>query len=832
MELEEERKIYMQTIRFLDASTEDYLYLYDFVNDKLYSTDKICEKYAIASGDQGISLAEWEKIVYSKDRNQLKKNLADIKNGVSERHDLEYRLVDKNENRVWISCCGKVLKDNRGNPMFLMGSISELRMERIVDNLTGLWNFEKFMKDLGKSIREDNGYLMVFDIDNFKNINMKDGRTFGNEFLKIVVSILEENADGFIKLYRLDGDRFAVNFIRKTKVEVTAFYNVLRIQLEKYCTISAGMVNYGPDDKEDSSIIYQYAENALERAKKEGKDRMIFFSFEDYQKALDKIRLQDELNASVKNDCEGFYLCYQPQIDNKNFKLYGAEALLRYESSWRGIVSPVEFIPILEQTGLICQVGEWVLKTALRQCAKWREKLPDFHINVNISYVQLRQEKIVETVLHALHETGLPGSALTLEVTESMQLQDYVYFNKIFYEWKRHGIKIAIDDFGTGYSSLSYLKSIDVDETKIDRCFVSQIQSNAYNYHLLSNMIELAHGAHIQVCCEGVETEEELMALQELNPDVLQGFLFAKPYRKEEFEESYIEKNTEKYKMRLEKEDNFRRMKCIENKHLIEEQRKDEIVNIVEGMEEVVYVSDKDTYELYYMNPAGRELTGIYDYKGCKCYKVLQRRDRPCENCNNKGLRSDGFHMWEVDNDFLDKHFVVKDKLIPWRGKMARLEIAIDVGKKGERDREEKEELYAVTGKQVNTLSRNFNHRLLNQVDLGLWVIRIDEKSGKCEMYTDDVMNRVMGLKEALSPEECYAYWYGRIEENYGAYIDDSVQKIVDSGKVCQMEYVWNHPEEGKVPVRCVGVRVKDRDGKICIEGYHRMISDMQVLQS
>ena len=198
------------------------------------------------------------------------------------------------------------------------------------------------------------------------------------------------------------------------------------------------------------------------------------------------------------------------------------------------MVGPGEFIPLLEQSGMICEVGMWVLQTAVSQCREWRKKLPDFHISVNISYVQLRQKGIEEAVLALLQQMDLPGEALTLEVTESMQLQDYSYFNKIFYEWKRYGIQISIDDFGTGYSSLSYLKSIEVDETKIDRCFVSRIQHNAYNYRLLSNMIELAHSARIKVCCEGVETEEELLALKELKPDVLQGFLFAKPYKKEE----------------------------------------------------------------------------------------------------------------------------------------------------------------------------------------------------------------------------------------------------------------------------------------------------------
>lgn len=681
MNLNEELEIYMQTIRFLDDSTDDYLYLYDFVNDKLYFTDKVCEKYAVSSGKEGVPISIWEKIVYFRDRKQLIESLRDIVNGLRENHNMEYRLIDKDGNRVWVNCRGTVLRDKNGRAVFLMGRISELAMKRVVDTLTGLWNSEKFMDDLGKSLEENEGYLMVLGIDNFKNINVKNGRTFGNHLLKNIANILEEYSEHSTKLYRLDGDHFAVNFPHKNKEEVMSFYQTIKSALESDCTVSAGVVSYSHNHGEDSGIIYQYAENALDRAKKAGKNMLLFFSSEDYQKGLDKIELQDELKEAVKNDCAGFYLCYQPQIDSRCFELYGAEALLRYESPVRGLVSPGEFIPLLEQSGLICPVGEWVLKTAAKQCIKWREVLADFHISVNISYVQLRQDNIENAVLDILQETGLPGEALTLEVTESMQLQDYSYFNKIFYEWKRQGIKIAIDDFGTGYSSLSYLKSIDIDETKIDRCFVNRIHCNAYNYRLLSNMIELAHCAQIQVCCEGVETEEELMALQELNPDVLQGFLFAKPYKKEEFEKIYIEKESEEYQERIRKQDNFRQIKSIENKHLIEELRKDEIVNIVEGMDEVIYVSDVDSYELYYLNTAGRKLTGIYDYKGRKCYQVLQGRDTPCEYCTNERLNGSSFHTWEIDNAFFDKHFVVKDKLIPWLGKMARLEIAIDVSK-------------------------------------------------------------------------------------------------------------------------------------------------------
>lgn len=677
MNLDKELKIYMQTIRFLDDSTDDYFYLYDMANDRLYFTEKICEKYPITLEKEGIPFSEWMKIVYAKDRNRLQQEIQSVANGNRETHYMEYRLIDKGGNRVWVYCRGTVLKESNEDSGFLIGSVSEVIMRRVVDSLTGLWNGEKFKEDMDRYLKEDKGYLMILGVDNFKNINVKNGRDFGNNLLKMVSMILEEQTDSYTRLYRMDGDCFAVNFPHKTRKNVEDFYNSVKKELENYCTASAGAVAYA--DGEDTGFLYQYAENALDRAKREGKNMLVFFSSEDYQKSLDWIELQDELKESVRNHFEGFSLRYQPQIEGKNFQIYGAEALLRYQSPTKGLISPMKFIPILEQNGLICEVGNWVLKTAVEQCVKWRKVLKDFHINVNISYVQLCQSNITEKVLDILKEAGIPGDALTLEVTESMELQDYTYFNKIFYEWKRHGIRIAIDDFGTGYSSLGYLKSIDVDETKIDRCFVSRIYCNNYNYRLLSNIIKLAHSAQIQVCCEGVETEEELIALQKLNPDLLQGFLFAKPYTKEEFEKVYIYKECAEYQARVEREKNFHQMKAIENPYFTDENEKDEIVNIVECMDEVIYVSDIDTYELYYMNPAGRKLTGVYNYKECKCYEVLHGKNKPCEYCNNGKLKSEKIHTWELDNLFLKRHFVIRDKLIPWHGKMARLEIAMDI---------------------------------------------------------------------------------------------------------------------------------------------------------
>ena len=695
MNINEEIKIYMQTIRFLDESTNDYLYVYDMTRDRMYFTDKICEKYSLpAAEDEGIPLSVWGSIVYYRDLAQLEKNLADIKNGIYDTHDMEYRLIDRDGNRVWINCRGTVHKDEKGQPRILIGSVSELVARRKVDDLTGLQNYDKFMEDMGKYILDTGGYLMLLDVDDFKHINVKNGRTFGNHILKMITEVLEKLGEHPLKLYRLTGDCFAVNFPGKSREDVLEYYACVKREIQTQCTVSAGVVAYEAGRNIDGGMVYQYAENALDRAKKEGKNKLVFFSSENYQKNLDQIRLLGEMKASVQNSFEGFYLCYQPQIKCDTFGLYGAEVLLRYKSKTWGAVGPGEFIPLLEQSGLICQVGLWVLKTAVRQCALWRKTAAGFHINVNISYAQLRERDIQEQVLEALNEAELPGEALTLEVTESMQLQDYPHFNRIFHQWKRNGIQIAIDDFGTGYSSLSYLKSIDIDETKIDRCFITRIQENAYHYRLLANMIELSHSAQIRVCCEGVETTEELAALRELNPDVLQGFLFAEPYQKEEFERRYLEPDTKEYKNRLQQE-----------------------------------------------------------------------------------------------------HFL---------GQLAR----------GTRQKNGETEGYG---------------GILEATQLGLWKIGMDRKTGKYEMYADTVMRQILGIKEDLSLEACYAYWYNRVNQGYYNYIDLAMKRAIESWKMVQVEYTWNHPERGEVTVRCVAIRTQDRDGKVCLEGYHRIISDLEM---
>ena len=537
----------MQTLQFFDDTIDDYIYIYDLATERIYLTDKIRQKFPLPpAGSNGNKFSDWNDLVYPKDRELMNhyRNLLNEKKITS--FDIPYRLMDKQGNKVWVNVNGSIRQEDE-HTLLLVGRISEMAVGRTIDSLTGLWNADKFMENMKHYLAQTDGYLMILGIDNFKNINIAQGRSFGDRILKMLTTILEEQTVYPISLYRLDGDCFAVIFPKKQQSEILAYYNSINAAMQQHCTLSAGVVAYHHGSITDSGVIYQYAENALDHAKKDGKNKLNFFSSDDYQKNLEQAALLDELKTSVLADCSGFHLYYQPQILTRNFELYGVEALLRYDSPSKGRINPVEFIPLLEQSGLMCPVGEWIFKTAIAQCKEWRKYLPDFHMSLNVSYVQLQQDGIADIVLDLLNEANLPGDALTIEITESMQLQDYSFFNKIFYKWKQFGIKVSIDDFGTGYSSLSYLKSIEIDEVKIDRCFVNRIQYNAYNYRLLSNMIELAHSAQIEVCCEGVETAEELLTLQELHADLQQGYLFAKPYTKEQFEACYIDSDSKAY---------------------------------------------------------------------------------------------------------------------------------------------------------------------------------------------------------------------------------------------------------------------------------------------
>lgn len=995
MELEKSDQaiaLFRNILNLLSASSEEYFFLWDVASKRVYFSENVRSKYALLEKGSFCSFAEWSSLVYPRDLSALLKDLKEIREGKKDTHEMDYRVSTRSGETVWIHCRGCCYRDESGVPLWMVGRISDAVPAQLTDLLTGAFNLDMLRKDLDSLLSDGaDGYLLLTGVDGLKSINLKNGRSSGDRLLKQVVQSMEEATDGERRIYRTNGDCFAVLFPGGEQADVEGAFDQIRRRLSGRCTLSGGAVPFRTYLVPDAGTLYQYAENALDRAKAQGKNTLWFFSAEDYEKDLAALELREELEDAIEQDFAGFSLFYQPQVASGTYQLCGAEALLRFRSPRRGDVSPVEFIPILEDSRLICSVGLWVLRSALEQCRQWRRIVPDFSISVNMSYTQLCEADIADRVLEVLRESGLPGSALIVEVTEDKQLLDYPALNEIFRLWKLSGIQISVDDFGTGYSSLGRLQAMDVDEVKIDRSFVSGIQRSVYNYRLLGNMIELADASSIRVCCEGVETPEELAALEELHPRLLQGFLFSRPLPPEQFEELYFRPDSDACRQRQIREQSLRQPLAVAETCADEFQEDELVKSILAAENDIFYISDLETWELYYLNPAGQKLFGTRDYRGKKCYKVLHGRDEPCPFCTNKVLKPDDFFIWEQENEYCGRRFILKDKILTFRGKQMRLEVMLDVTKHEiisenlrqrlrfaekvvdytailsrypdysqavnhvlasvgefyqadraylfepdkqnegywnntfewcregvepqaqnlqmvpptslarwmdhfrvnrsvriynldtlrETNRQEWSDLsqqditrliavplrmddriigflgvdnprYSIHDDSqirvlsyflVNRIRQDWNEtrlrmllrsdyrNILGNVGVGLWIILLDKDPGAGQMLVDDTMRQVLGQTEPLSPEECYQFWYSRINDGYYHYVNQSLDSMIKSHRVVQLEYTWNHPQLGEVVVRCTGVRTADRNGKICLEGYHRILSGIQQTQ-
>lgn len=862
---------YLQIIKAVSASTDDYLYLTEYDTGRAYFTNNIHEKYQLPPcGEDGIKLEDWVKTIYPRDVGPVLADLQRVFDGTQTTHNVEYRLLDRKGNRCWISCRGTMIQDDDGQPLLLLGRVSDTVLGQKTDILTGFFNGRKYAEDITASLnRGQSGCLLILGLDNFKDINIKYGRAYGNHLLKQFAELLEEHVAAIYPAYRLDGDRFALNLYGQNEEGTRQIYEHIR-QSVTFGTLSGGAVLYSAGSSSDGETLFQYAESALDRAKKDGKNRLFFFSIDDYKQHQNSLELLAEMRHSIQHDFEGFFLCYQPQMQCQGCRICGVEALLRFHSAARGgIVSPAEFIPLLEQSRLIVPVGEWVLRTALAACRKWRLSLPCLRISVNLSYIQLLEENITSTILDILKESGLPGDALTLELTESVQLQNYEYYNRIFYRWEIAGIRIAIDDFGTGYSSLGYLKSLCLDEIKIDRCFVSGIQHSSYNYRLMRNTIELARGSQIHVCCEGVETEDELTILKELLPDTLQGYLFAPPCTSDIFEQLYIDSDSKSFRNRLQLEERFRAIGTSkkENAHPIFHKKLDFETNLTECAHQFAEEADTKTAlehlllsiaEFYnadcaYIYEPIRDETNWYCSAVC-CLKNTAASEVP------QTLSAAVIDRWityfslgesviiETPGDILSGSPLELDLLhsqnitgliavpIGWCGQTIGF-----IGVTNPLEHPANDGMLFVAACFVaDRLKQSASPNrvcavpgltaadVLSRTQLGLWALRIYADPQQNEMFADDAMLRTLGLSESQTPQQCYRHWHSRISENYRHYVDTAIRCMEETGRIVQVEYTWEHPHLGEVIVRFLGLRTKDHTGTVSLCGYHRVISNIE----
>ncbi|WP_180326578.1 EAL domain-containing protein [Raoultibacter phocaeensis] len=530
----------------LEKSTDDYLYVCNMKTGVFRYPKTMVEEFGLPGQVIENAAAIWGAKVHESDKRVFLESNQEIADGRTTSHCVEYRAINRRGEWVWLRCRGHLILDSAGAPELFAGIITNLGKKEKIDHLTGLLSKYEYEEEINRRIADDPGRrfgIMELGIDDLRHVNDLHDRTFGDEVIRITAQKIQSLLPPGASVYRLDGDEFGVILENADREALYRFYGVIDESCQSmqefdgkrfYCALSAGCACY-PEDAETYLDLAKYSGYSLEYAKSHGKRRCVCFTQDILDERARELKLVEHLRSSVENGFAGFSLCYQPQIDMRNASVTGAEALARFTCDGLGAVSPIEFIPLLEKTGLIIPVGMWVLKTAATQCRAWTELKPDFVMSVNLSYRQIDSDSLVPFIEEVLHLSGLSPKNLVIEMTESYFVSEDKPVKAVFDQIRNLGVRVAMDDFGTGYSALGMLKKSPADIVKIDRAFVAGIQASTFDATFIKFVVELCHDVGIEVCLEGVETDGELEVVSSMGLDYIQGFLFGRPYPPDEF---------------------------------------------------------------------------------------------------------------------------------------------------------------------------------------------------------------------------------------------------------------------------------------------------------
>jgi diguanylate cyclase (GGDEF)-like protein/PAS domain S-box-containing protein len=548
---------------------------WDVEKSQLFCSGEVYRIFGLAPREGKADHAEFLSRVHPEDKALVEQALVAASKG-DEKLNIELRIHHQDAIERFVHLQAEPILTPKGEPAKLEGTVQDITARKeaeakirylaYYDGLTKLGNRQLFMERLDKVILYAKRYskrlaVLYIDLDRFKQINDTLGHSAGDTLLKATADRLEScirssdtirhlcAEDSRCDLSRLGGDEFAVllseiNNIRDAAEVANRILEEFRRpfqlgNLEFVITPSLGIAAY-PRDGMDVDTLLKHADVAMYHAKREGRNNFQFYTKAIDERSLEKLRLENQLRKALER--EELLLHYQPKVDIQSGRIAGVEALLRWQGEDGKLLSPAEFIPLAEETGLIVPIGEWVLQTACRQAAAWHAAgLGSISVAVNVSSLQFRQGNLTQTVSRALKHGALDARYLELEVTESTIMENAIAAIETLHELKDMGAKLSIDDFGTGYSSLSYLKRFPLDVLKIDRSFIKEIHDKPEDAAITAAIIAMAQKLNLLVIAEGVETETQLSLLRKWGCDQMQGFLFSRPLPVADLEQLIIE---------------------------------------------------------------------------------------------------------------------------------------------------------------------------------------------------------------------------------------------------------------------------------------------------
>jgi diguanylate cyclase (GGDEF)-like protein/PAS domain S-box-containing protein len=537
------------------------LWDWDLDSELVYFSARFKSILGYGQDEIGSSPADWLKRVHPEDARALDAALAAHLAGLTPQLECEHRVLHKDGRYRWMLCRGLSVREPDGRAVRMAGSLTDITERKLSeqqllhdafhDALTGLPNRALYMDRLDRALArttrkpEHRVAVLFLDLDRFKLINDSLGHLMGDRLLAETARRLEHCLRPEDTVARLGGDEFAL-LLEGITVAADAVRVAERIQQqlrrpvalgghEVFATGSIGIALSAPRGGKAEDLVRE-ADTAMFRSKALGSGQPVVFDAVMHIDVLARLKIETSLRHAI--DREELSIHFQPIVDLASGRLAELEALARWRDDIGG--SPAEFIPVAEETGLIVPLGHWVLGQACRRMADWHRRFPaqgDLSVSVNLSSKQFAQPDLIARIDQILKESGLPGEYLTIEITESVLMENSVKAATMLDEIRARGIRLCIDDFGTGYSSLSYLHNFSLDRLKLDHTFVSRIAQSPRNLEIVRAVVNLAHNLGMQVIAEGVEDVEQLARLLELGCDFGQGFLFRRPAAAEDLEE-------------------------------------------------------------------------------------------------------------------------------------------------------------------------------------------------------------------------------------------------------------------------------------------------------